>query len=157
MGDGFVADPDAMRAYAAQLAQYINEIGTAAGAAGTVLNENAGKLGPVTDELTKAGITKTGQLDRAYGAICQPYGVQLQNMQQTVGKAVQAAEQLMTRLRTNLQDCASTYHDGELRAVSEMKKPLGDLEHVAPADAPDMPSVPGFPVAPGTDGGHGNG
>ena len=165
MGDGFTANPDTMLSYAGQLAQYQNEIGVADNAAGTVLNENAGKLGPVTDELTKLGVTRTGQLDRAYGALCQPYGVQLQNMQQPVVRAVSAVAQLMARLRGNLEQCANNYRAADLRATSEIRKPmaeLGGLDPVirinsgaAPATAsapsgtspvpPEPPKVPGLP------------
>lgn len=150
MGDGFTADPSSMLGYAAQLGQHAGQVGTADSAASTVINENSGKLGPVTDELTKLGITKTGQLDRAYGALCQPYGIILQNMQQQVETGIQQTMALMSKLAANLRECAHNYQEADRTAETAVKKALSQLDQVAAAPRTGLgnPNSPGLPALP---------
>ncbi len=122
MGDGFAADPNAMLAYAGQLGGYGSSIGVADDAANTSINENSRKLGPVTNELRKLGVDKTGQLDGAYGVICQPYGIELQNMQTKAAAGIKDVLQLMTKLASNLRECAKNYAEVDHKEAVEIKK-----------------------------------
>lgn len=155
MTDGFTVDPGRLLAYAAQLGQLAGEVGVASNAVNTVINENSGKLGPVTDELTKLGITKTGQLDRAYGLICQPFGIELQNMQQKAEKGIEDTMQLLSALAEQLKNCAHQYQEAEHTAAAGIKKAGTRMEDLAPApevhaqtDSPSPSTPPILPKLP---------
>lgn len=152
MGDGFTADPGSMLGYAAQLGQYAGQVGTANSAANTSINENSGTLGPVTDELTKLGVTKTGHLDRAYGALCQPYGIILQNMQQQVATGIQQTMELMSKLAANLKECAHNYQEADKAAEAAVKKAQSQLDQLGAAPTlGQMPAIPALPDQGGAD------
>lgn len=158
MTDGFTVDPGRLLAYAAQLGQLAGEVGAAGSAVNTVINENSGKLGPVTDELTKLGITKTGQLDRAYGLICQPFGIELQNMQQTAGQGIEHTMQLLSALAERLKNCAHQYQEAEHTASAAIKKagtgmddlpPAPEIHAQADTSSPSTPLIsPKLPLPP---------
>jgi hypothetical protein len=165
MTDGFAVDPGELLAYAAQLGQLAGQVGVANNAINTVINENSGKLGPVTDELTKLGITRTGQLDRAYGLICQPFGIGLQNMQQQAEKGIEQTMRLISTLAERLRTCAHNYEAADRTAAATIKKAGSGMDKLAPGpqipasarstippNPPLPPRMPEIPTLPNQDG-----
>lgn len=152
MGDGFTADPDAMVGYAGQLGGYTGDLSTANDAANTVRNANSRKLGPVTDELRNLGLDDTGQFDGAYGLLCQPYGMMLQNMQLKAAEGIKSTMELMAALQRNLTESAKQYQETDQRASAAAKKLGHEVERLsAPklhGPLPDLPTTPRIPGEP---------
>ena len=104
MGDGYSADPQRLLAYASTLSGYAASVGQAADAAGEVISDNAvhvqvGKL--------------SGNLDVAFGIICQQVGVALQTVEQASEQAISQIVSMLNTLSVNVGDCARNYLDTE--------------------------------------------
>lgn len=121
MGDGFTADPQAIRDFANQVAGFANELAQASGAAGTVLSENAVKM-PMINHAKWAQTDATGQFDGAYGLICQPAGMIMQDIQDQLIKSISGTLTLMQQMHGKLNDCARNYQEVDERNAAALKK-----------------------------------
>jgi hypothetical protein len=119
MGDGFTADPQAIRDFANQVSGFANELAQASGAAGTVLNENAIK---VPKDLQWGTSTVAGQFDFAYGVICQPAGQIMQELQMQLIKSISGTLTLMQQMQRKLADNANNYQQVDEHNAAALKK-----------------------------------
>lgn len=121
MGDGFIADPTMMREYAGKVGALANQMAEASGAAGTVLNENAVKM-PTVNNAKWARTDLTGQFDGAYGIICQPGGMLMQDIQNQLVKAISGTLGLMQEMQRKLAECATNYQQVDEQNANRLKK-----------------------------------
>lgn len=104
MGDGYTADPQQLLKYATTLSGYAASVGQAAGAAGEVSSDNA-----IHFQVGKV----SGNLDGAFGVVCQPMGYLLQNLEQAAEQSITHIVSMLNTLSTNVKDCAQNYLDNE--------------------------------------------
>lgn len=157
MGDGYTADPSAIRAYSKTVRMYAGLIGQAGGAVQEIMTDNSVNLGrdPLRSAvLGQAGLPDTGNRDMAYGIICQPAGELLESVQQTLRDGLGRLASMMDSLSGNLGDAGQRYAEREItskealqqlrKAVDETRPVPGGLSGPVVPGQP-MPTIPTFP------------
>ena len=164
MGDGFSADPEQLRSYAQQVDDMAGAVGEGRDAADTIMTTNAfsGAQAPGRDFIDKQlGMPDTGRLDMAYGLICQPYGMVLEDMQQQLTDTIGHVIDMMAMLSAGLRQCAEQYTEDDDRNRNTLREagknveraliptPNADTSITAPRnDVGRLPQLPKIPEVP---------
>lgn len=162
-GDGYTADPDAMRSYSGTLSGYAAGIGEATGAVNEIMTDNSVSVGkdPARSMiLDSVGLSDTGRLDLAYGIICQPAGMLLEDVQQKVADGIGDLANMMNMLSRKVGDAANQYVEREQQAqqaLVELQRAIDQAREAprfgGPGGMPptgSLPEPPSFPAVPAT-------
>jgi hypothetical protein len=121
MGDGFTVDPEKLRSYAQRVDSMIGAAGAGRDAADHIMTTNSydvsGDPMRVAREyvLGKVGLHDNGRLDMAYGIICQPAGMLMEDLEQAVTDSIGNTLKMMGKLSAGLRQSATRYTEDDVR------------------------------------------
>lgn len=101
---GYHAEPDKMLDYSQQVQAYASSFAQAAGTGSEVTGDN---------QITATVGSTSVNLDGAFGVLCQPGGVYLQQMEQQANQALNNALGMLRTLANRLQANAKAYQGNE--------------------------------------------
>ena len=127
---GYQAEPGRMLDYAQTVERYASAFADAAGAGTEVTDDNQRTFTAGTNSVT---------LDAAFGLICQPGGLCLQQLEQQANKALNGTLQLLHTLSTNLAANAKAYQGNE----GEVSKNLGAVHDRLDQQKTKVPGLTG--------------
>ena len=164
MGDGFTADPDQLRSYAQRVDNMADAIGEGRDAADHIMTTNSVDVsgdpmrGARDWVLSKAGLHDNGKLDLAYGVICQPAGMLMEDIQQAITDSISHVMDMMAALSAGLRQSATQYTQDDVRGrglISDAGKgteealipmPSDDTSVTGPrGNAGSLPRMPRIP------------